>query len=723
MAWAKQSENPGSDYAYILQLGKNGDHAVASLGIQQDGRVLSYCETSQPGMNLDQVTSRSDRAVEAGDAWADWHHLAVVYDRTVDVATFYVDGVVAGANDISDLNDTYAFNWPQGRIGGDFNGSPYFRGAIDDVRIYDEALSAKRILAVFSKGVERWSDFGTTPNPPATPGAQNPNGLTAYVFETSDSFTSHVGAGESLRRAGFHVQPLPLNRPPFKMADDPGTDVDLILFGSFVSERPAYQAYMDVYGDVLDDYIERGGYVVQLTQADQDEIQPPFLPARQNAARSDTDFPAAVILSPNHTMIQGFPRNVGGKVAFTLPFHTAPVVWESFTSFSGFEVILAGDDRAKFPALMEGAHGQGRLLLAAMAPDKILDAANGVEQRGANYMRFNQKFFENLYTQTRKVRDRVAAPLNITPPPVRTEIVDGAWTIAILPDTQKYARKNPGVFSAQTIWLRDNARTFNIRYVLHLGDIVDNNNQEQWRAARESMGVMDGYLPYAFAPGNHDYGPNGNAKTRDTLMNNHFLFNDYSARPHFGGAMQRGKMDNTYHLFEAGGYEWIVMCLEWGPRDSTIAWAHSVLRNYPNRKAILVTHVYMNNNDLRYDISDTVNSQLYNPHNYNTEGGVNDGEELWQKLVRRHNFVLTVNGHVLGDGTGFRTDANDAGQNVHQMLANYQLRQPFGGNGYLRLLTVNPDGTVDVKSYSPLYNQELSEAVVCPSRCERKRPV
>ncbi|MGE9270554.1 MAG: hypothetical protein ACQKBU_07100, partial [Verrucomicrobiales bacterium] len=108
--------------------------------------------------------------------------------------------------------------------------------------------------------------------------------------------------------------------------------------------------------------------------------------------------------------------------------------------------------------------------------------------------------------------------------------------------------------------------------------------------------------------------------------------------------------------------------------------------------------------------TDTVNPQLYNPHNYTTPGGVNDGEELWQELVRKHNFVLTLNGHVLGDGTGFRTDPNDAGQNVHQMLANYQFLSPFGGNGFLRLLVVNPDGTVEVKSYSPLYNEFLSDA-------------
>lgn len=558
-----------------------------------------------------------------------------------------------------------------------------------------------------------WSLAGQTPNPPAEAGPQNPAGLTAYVWEGPDGYSGHIGAGESLRRAGFHVQPLPLDRPPFEFADDPETDVDLILFGSFISEDPRYKTYMESYADVLDDYIDRAGYLVQLTQADQTEVQPPFLPDTQNAERIDPDYSEAFVLSAEHPLIQGFPLNDAGKVFYTqphIPAHLDDVVWEAFSSFAGFEVILAGDDRARFPALMEGAYGQGQLLLAAMAPDKIINGSTGIEQSDPAYTQFNDAFFTNLYTHTRKVRDREAPPINITPQPGESEVVEGAWTIALLPDTQIYSQNRPGVFSAQTAWLRDNAQRYNIRMALHLGDIVNVNSRPEWKAARESLAIIDGHIPYAFVPGNHDYGPSGNASTRDTYLNDYFLFDDFSDRPNFGGAMEEGKMDNSYHFFQAGGYDWIVMCLEWGPRDSTIAWADSILAQHPEKKAILVTHAYMNNNDLRYDHTDTVNPQAYNPHAYSTPGGVNDGEELWQKLVRKHNFVLTVNGHVLGDGTGFRTDPNHAGQNVHQMLANYQFLSPLGGNGFLRLLVVNPNGTVEVKSYSPVYNQFRSEA-------------
>ncbi|MDP0492167.1 MAG: metallophosphoesterase [Verrucomicrobiota bacterium JB023] len=559
----------------------------------------------------------------------------------------------------------------------------------------------------------RWSNLGNTPNPPATAGANNPEGLTAYVFETADGYSKYAGAGESLRRAGFHVIPLPLDQPPFLFADDPETDVDLILFGSFASEDPRYGEYMAEYADILDDYVDRAGYLVQLAQADQRESVPPFLPDTQNATRIDPDYEMARILSPDHPMIQGFPTNEAGHVFFEqnhIPNHFNDVVWEAFASFAGFEVILAGDDRARFPALMEGAYGQGQLLLASMAPDKILSSSDGSEQTDPAYAQFNEAFFNNLYDHTADVRDRTAPAVEITPQPGESEIAEGAWTIAVLPDTQIYSQNRPGVFSAQTAWLRDNADRYNIRTVLHLGDIVNVNSLPEWKAARESMAILDDHIPYAFVPGNHDYGPSGNASTRDTLMNDHFLFEDFSTRPNFGGAMVEGMMDNTYHYFQAGGYDWIVICLEWGPRNETIEWANNIMEANPGKKAILVTHAYMNNNDLRYDHTDSVNPQNYNPHNYSTPGGVNDGEELWQKLVRKHDFVLTLNGHVLGDGTGYRVDEGDTGLNVHQMLVNYQFLSPFGGNAFLRLLTVNPDGSVDAKSYSPLYNEFRSEA-------------
>ena len=70
--------------------------------------------------------------------------------------------------------------------------------------------------------------------------------------------------------------------------------------------------------------------------------------------------------------------------------------------------------------------------------------------------------------------------------------------------------------------------------------------------------------------------------------------------------------------------------------------------------------------------------------------------------MKKHpGFIMTLNGHVLEDGAGRTETRGDAGNVVHQMLANYQNRAE-GGQGFMRLIEFLPDGkTIKVRSYSP----------------------
>jgi hypothetical protein len=298
-----------------------------------------------------------------------------------------------------------------------------------------------------------------------------------------------------------------------------------------------------------------------------------------------------------------------------------------------------------------------------------------------------------------------------TPPgPSLPLFVEGSTTFVVLPDTQYYSLRFPGVFSSQTKWIARNAIDRNIAYVFHLGDLVHYNKESEWKRASAAMAELDGIVPYGLVTGNHDYGPSGDASTRETLFNQWFSFDDTELMPSFGGAYEAGKLDNSFHLFDAGGHAWVALLLEWGPRDEVVEWANDVMGLYADRLGILVTHAYLNHNDRRYDHNDDIYPQAYNPHWYGTPGGVNDGEELWQKLVRQHRFVLTLSGHVLGDGTGYLASVDDHGRVVHQMMSNYQHRE-LGGEGYLRLLELEPDGrTMHVRTYSPWYDQYLTAA-------------
>ena len=302
-----------------------------------------------------------------------------------------------------------------------------------------------------------------------------------------------------------------------------------------------------------------------------------------------------------------------------------------------------------------------------------------------------------------------------------TSLQPGSWSLVILPDTQYYSEFTPPeVFLSQTQWIAANQDEFNIQFVLHEGDIVQNNVPEEWENARQAMSILsDTDVPYALAVGNHDMGDNGTANNRNTLVNNYFSLTDY-VNSETVGYYQPNRLENTYHTFSAGGEDYIVLSLEFGPRDEVVDWADQVLSDYPERTGILLTHAYMYSDDTRYDWQSKGESQFWNPHAYgvaNLPGGVHDGEELWQRLVRKHeNMAFVFSGHVLNDGTGLLTSIGDNGNVVHQILANYQRQVDnyeelgLGGGTYLRLLEFLPDNeTVQVRTYSPYFDEYLTD--------------
>jgi len=45
--------------------------------------------------------------------------------------------------------------------------------------------------------------------------------------------------------------------------------------------------------------------------------------------------------------------------------------------------------------------------------------------------------------------------------------------------------------------------------------------------------------------------------------------------------------------------KFIVICLEFGPRDTVLEWANKIVSEHKDRKAIVVTHNYMYSDDTR----------------------------------------------------------------------------------------------------------------------------
>ncbi len=291
-------------------------------------------------------------------------------------------------------------------------------------------------------------------------------------------------------------------------------------------------------------------------------------------------------------------------------------------------------------------------------------------------------------------------------------IGEGSFSIAVFPDTQNYQGRNAEKFGQQATWVVENKEKYNIACVLHLGDITNNNRPEQWENAQKSMQLLDGKVPYFMAPGNHDYSEGGSCKDRTTLFSEYFPVEKYSQTENFGGVYDKepDRIENSFHRFAAGGVDYIVMALEFGPRKEVVAWASDVLKQHPDHHGILITHAYMYYNDDRYNWKRHGTKQTWNPHSYGvakaTNDNVCDGEELWNRLVKKHpHMFMTLNGHVLGDGLGRTTSRNNASKAVHQMLVNFQMR-PNGGDGWMRLIEVaKPSKQLKVIDYSPVLGQ------------------
>ena len=292
--------------------------------------------------------------------------------------------------------------------------------------------------------------------------------------------------------------------------------------------------------------------------------------------------------------------------------------------------------------------------------------------------------------------------------------VPGGFTLAILPDTQIYTWKHPETYLAQTKWIADNAKRYNIPYVLHVGDVTQHNTNHQWQIAAEAHALLDAKgIPSAITTGNHDLGPEGKASTRETAFAKFFPLDSFKKWPTFGGIYDKesDRTDNNYHLFEAGGRKWLILCLEFGPRDDVLRWGNEVVAKHPDRSAILVTHAYLRPDNTRFNRHAfikvknlDVNMGIDRYGLATAKGGFNDGEDMWKKLASQHaNLALVVSGHVCF--TGRLDSVGQHGNSVHQMVVDYQNGKD-GGQGFLRLLQFHPDGKrVSVSDYSPLLDQ------------------
>ena len=249
------------------------------------------------------------------------------------------------------------------------------------------------------------------------------------------------------------------------------------------------------------------------------------------------------------------------------------------------------------------------------------------------------------------------------------------FTIMVLPDTQFYivswstpaagGQGKPIMFQHQIDFIKAQKDNLNIKFVTHVGDIVDHGDQQwEWDLANSYMSQLDGVIPYAIAPGNHDASVMWGHDY--PLFNATFPASRYASQAWYGGSFPAGNNKNSYQLFSASGMDFIMLHLESDPQADARTWASGILDLYPNRRAIITTHWYL-------------------------EGGMTaQGTNIWNDVINNHaNVFMVICGHSCAR-EGMSTSTNKFGGKVYQILTDYQCDYN-GGNGQLRYYTFHPD--------------------------------
>lgn len=308
----------------------------------------------------------------------------------------------------------------------------------------------------------------------------------------------------------------------------------------------------------------------------------------------------------------------------------------------------------------------------------------------------------------------VASLTNWAEDAVLTPAPEGTFTVAVIPDTQRYlgpgtAREeeadtvsNPA-FESRTGWLAENLEWQRIVFVSHMGDIVDRLDDRQWRVARACMDRIHGRVPYGICAGNHDM----ERESGDTSMfQAYFGAERYEGEPWYGGTYAgrpghapavSGNNANSLQLFSAGGIDFVFVHVECNAPDDVLAWVDGVLEEHRGRIAIVTTHMYLGG--IPRKGADVPQGRMTWKKVHGDHG--NTPQQLWEKCFSKHpNLLIVLCGDQSASITHHQTSIGEHGNTVYEILTDYP--RTADDSDWLRLLRFDPAREiVQVWTYSP----------------------
>ncbi|MCX6180336.1 MAG: carbohydrate-binding protein [Bacteroidetes bacterium] len=247
------------------------------------------------------------------------------------------------------------------------------------------------------------------------------------------------------------------------------------------------------------------------------------------------------------------------------------------------------------------------------------------------------------------------------------------FTLGTLPDIQNLTVNDvlAAKYYAEMQYFIDNKTALNLQFVSSLGDNTAYGYNGYQSPAADFQRAKNGFdmlknagIPYSPCLGNHDmdYVPCMDKQELSlTRFNQYFPVSEYSSTPNYGGSFRN--MSNNYFLFSASGMDFIVVTIQsHDPHayydQTSIAWANGVIDQYPNRRAILMTHDFYDNRGLVADI------------------------------IKKHdNLFMAVCGHTCARES-YWTELSPGGNIVHVLVTDYQCDADKGAT--LRYYTFKP---------------------------------
>lgn len=253
-------------------------------------------------------------------------------------------------------------------------------------------------------------------------------------------------------------------------------------------------------------------------------------------------------------------------------------------------------------------------------------------------------------------------------------------------------------------WIIDNKEKENIKIVITLGDLTQNATPLEFNVFAEHMSVLDGLLPYTLVLGNHDYqsmlGFGSSTRGADPF-NAAFPYDKWSQKEFFGGSFEEGNMDNSYYLFDFDGDKYLIMCLEFMPRDEVLEWFDYIAKKYSDYKIIVTSHNYISLEP------NTVNTGKLTD-GLTTYGlasldgaSANNGVEMFNKLIQNNaNIIQGLNGHV-GNCTYFELENiyGDLVMNASFDAWSSEINKAYAVDGIIALGKYYDDGKIGFYLY------------------------